>query len=89
MQLSLGGIAMCQASGVKAQTEGEGTDEEGSHQPLDLEQNVFQVHGAAADGFVQSRKKPPRRRFLGSWRSSDLAWWGRHVLAPLIPLGLQ
>ena len=54
---------MCQARGVEATSGGEGIHEEVTIIGVDLAKNVFQLHGAAADGSVVFRKKLSRPQF--------------------------
>lgn len=55
------GIAECQSCGCSEPQKREGgIHGEGYHHRVDLAKNVFQVHGAAADGSVLFRKKLPR-----------------------------
>ncbi len=57
----LGGIAECQSCGVQGHRNGKGASvEKATIVGVDLAKNVFQVHGAAADGTVLFRKKLTR-----------------------------
>jgi hypothetical protein len=54
---------------------------------VDLAKNVFQLHGAAADGSVVFRKKLSRLQFCQSWRASrHVSWRWRRAPAPIIGL---
>ena len=54
------GIAMCQACGVEAQAQETASMNEAAIIGVDLAKNVFQLHGAAADGSVVFHKKLSR-----------------------------
>lgn len=50
---------------------------------VDLAMNVFQLHGAAADGSVVFRKKLSRLQFASSWRvNRHVSWRWKRAAAP-------
>ncbi len=63
MPLSLDGIAMCQLAVSNYKLKERASMGEVSTIGVDLAKNVFQVHGAAADGSVLFRKKLSRPQF--------------------------
>lgn len=56
---------------------------------LDLAKNVFQAHGAAADGSVIFRRKLSRAQLLNFLAAQPPAWWQwKHAPVRIIGAGL-